>query len=591
MYKKFNHLNIPDQWQHYWTRYPQGFTVLESLIEWVGQVDNMVDYFNKTDEFIREFIKEYDDNMLGKVEDTLRDWQASGFLDVVIDQALQTQIDRVETEVKGDMSALRTETSQLLSEMSESVDTRIQQANDNTQDTLDIFSDELSKTATYTDVGRVVIDKDSLSVSQTGKVSTKNKTKPVNPPNNFRWKQNPLINKIYTDGYGNFTLKDFNIRNYKPVGTTYYVDVNTGSNSNDGLTMVTPMKSIKDAYEKPDATVIKVAEGFYNRDNGLTGVVMNKDIAIMAHPGHEVILANVLKPNWQPDSRPNVHTFSSSNATFFLDSKYRNDNGDYVRYKKVSSANEVKNTPGSYAHIDSDVYLRTLDDREPTEDTIWRFIKYNHVRLEGGHTLYLEGLKIFGGDNVLLVEGTGAGQGAYVYAKDCTFSHNNRDDRDVVHTLGARLSIFENCTASNGLKDGFNYYAGFGIEPRAIEINCVARNNGTDKDGADQGSTMHNGGKVIRINSLYHSNYGSNIADIHEDTQAWMLGCIGYNSLAPTNSQNANFFSYVDTDLYLDSCMGYDSDADIAGSGTIFVRNNNLLSDTDIMSDTSVISY
>ena len=103
---KFNHLNVPDQWQHYWTKYPEGYTILEALISWVTQVDAMVDHQNKLDgnvvQFRNElddFISQFDENLQTTVSDTLRNWQDSGFLDVVISEALQWQLDTYRQEL------------------------------------------------------------------------------------------------------------------------------------------------------------------------------------------------------------------------------------------------------------------------------------------------------------------------------------------------------------------------------------------------------------------------------------------------------------------------------------------------------------
>lgn len=107
--KKFKHLNIPSHWRQYWTQYPEGYTILEALINWVGQVDDMVDSYNQlTDhvdnfkeatnntvdgfrEELSEFLEQFDSELQTTVTDTLIEWQASGFLDVVIDQALETK--------------------------------------------------------------------------------------------------------------------------------------------------------------------------------------------------------------------------------------------------------------------------------------------------------------------------------------------------------------------------------------------------------------------------------------------------------------------------------------------------------------------
>lgn len=97
---KFNHLNIPTHWQNYWTRYPEGHTILEALISWVSQVDSMVDNQNKLNDNVEQFRNEIDD-FVGRFDErlqdelthTLKDWQSSGFLDVLISSALQWQLD------------------------------------------------------------------------------------------------------------------------------------------------------------------------------------------------------------------------------------------------------------------------------------------------------------------------------------------------------------------------------------------------------------------------------------------------------------------------------------------------------------------
>lgn len=99
---RFNRLNVPNQFQHYWTKHPEGYTLIEALLNWVAQVDNMVDNqngLNKTVEDYRKeldsFINQFDGELQKTVTETLSEWQESGFLDIVISQALQTQIDTV----------------------------------------------------------------------------------------------------------------------------------------------------------------------------------------------------------------------------------------------------------------------------------------------------------------------------------------------------------------------------------------------------------------------------------------------------------------------------------------------------------------
>ena len=97
---KFNHLNIPNHWEHYWTRFPEGYTILEALINWVSQVDDMIDHQNQLDTTVTnygqrldEFINQFDTELQGTVEGVLSDWQKTGFLEVAISSALTWELD------------------------------------------------------------------------------------------------------------------------------------------------------------------------------------------------------------------------------------------------------------------------------------------------------------------------------------------------------------------------------------------------------------------------------------------------------------------------------------------------------------------
>lgn len=108
---KFNHLNVPSHWEHYWSRYPEGHTILEALIQWVSQVDDMIDNQNKLNDNVEkfrneidEFIARFDKRLQNEVTNTLRDWQQSGFLDVVINEALDTKYHEMDNRLTTQMA-------------------------------------------------------------------------------------------------------------------------------------------------------------------------------------------------------------------------------------------------------------------------------------------------------------------------------------------------------------------------------------------------------------------------------------------------------------------------------------------------------
>lgn len=108
-FKHFKHLNVPDGWERYFTKYPQGMTILEALFEWVSQVDSMVDNINMWNEYLDNFVATFDKELQNTVTDTLSDWQNSGFLDVVISEALQWELDNYIAANEQDKLTIRQE--------------------------------------------------------------------------------------------------------------------------------------------------------------------------------------------------------------------------------------------------------------------------------------------------------------------------------------------------------------------------------------------------------------------------------------------------------------------------------------------------
>lgn len=112
----FNHLNVPSHWEHYFTKYPQGMTILESLLEWVSQVDGMTDAVNVTLAEVQSF---KDTMMPEALAAILTEWEASGKLSDVLTGAiltgkasqadlvaLQATVNALTTTVNGNLSTL-----------------------------------------------------------------------------------------------------------------------------------------------------------------------------------------------------------------------------------------------------------------------------------------------------------------------------------------------------------------------------------------------------------------------------------------------------------------------------------------------------
>lgn len=149
MYNNFKHLNIPDHWQHEWTRYPQGFTILESLIDWVNQVDEMTDNVNKWNDYLNKFVEQFDKKLNQEVAKELVEWLNDGTLaDIISDDVLDMKVDRTEFDTLSDsivtsLTELETTLSQQITEKSTELTNKVNNKMETVDNTLTTFNNKI----------------------------------------------------------------------------------------------------------------------------------------------------------------------------------------------------------------------------------------------------------------------------------------------------------------------------------------------------------------------------------------------------------------------------------------------------------------
>src|SRR5699024_5327712 len=57
-YNHFKHLHVPEGWEQYWSKYPNGYSILEALINWTSQVNSMVDRVNDNSDSMNALSRE-----------------------------------------------------------------------------------------------------------------------------------------------------------------------------------------------------------------------------------------------------------------------------------------------------------------------------------------------------------------------------------------------------------------------------------------------------------------------------------------------------------------------------------------------------
>lgn len=152
-------------------------------------------------------------------------------------------------------------------------------------------------------------------------------------------------------------------------------------------------------------------------------------------------------------------------------------------------------------------------------------------------------------------------------------------------------AVLVDCVAYGNKLDGFNYHArtvsSVTYIPNVIEIDCKAYNNGSDQSGSDScnGSTSHDGTKIIRLNGEYYSCYGGVIAEIalagEEPTISVNFGVLAHDSTG-TGTYKASFWASVNTKMYLYDCSCYGGTYDISAINDALVVSRRLTTGRDV---------
>lgn len=387
--------------------------------------------------------------------------------------------------------------------------------------------------------------------------------------------------KILTDGY-QFRYF-FDITSFKNTGgTTYYISP-TGSDANDGLTEGTARKIFASVPFVNGDTVI-LLDGIYPRTSWTNDTQIEKSVNIIAKNPGKVIVKN-----------GNDHTYalySTYTKTYFTARSnvakavqiIGNETTELVKVLDIAS---VEATEGTWYNDGTNTYVHMFYDAVPTNANLALTLLTNKALI---HTLcttsnvsmYVEGIKFIGGNPAtVLFSASATYRAPKFYANKCQFLHayDAAQARDAVSILGA-TAYFVECEASFSNKDGFNYHQFDGTIAYGLEIDCIAKANGYGNTGGayNNGSTAHDGSKVIRIGGTYFSNYGANVADVHVNTKSLNIECNAFNSTAGTgDGSDADFAAQqTGTTMWLLSCRGLGSVYNLycAAGATMYVKDS-----------------
>lgn len=312
---------------------------------------------------------------------------------------------------------------------------------------------------------------------------------------------------------------------------TYYVDPVSGSNSNDGLTEATPVRDIPNVFLKenasglsPRSVVILGKPGDYNRNAcwGETVNLPNYDVTLK--PWGEGRISMWYGTNGTSFSAGASGTYTATHSVLstVVDKAHKNQYGDYLVLKKVSTQAACEAEEGTYYWNSGTnaLVVHLLAGRAPDTD-LWLMLSAGQFgSTTASYSIYCENVDFFGGADSCYFRAQTAAYDIDVCLVNCRARYGSGNG---FNTFGARQFISVDCEASYTTSDGFNYHSETELprtrETLAIEINCRAFENGspnTSPDSNDNASTGHDNCRILRYGTVGYATHGPVITDVND---------------------------------------------------------------------------
>lgn len=352
---------------------------------------------------------------------------------------------------------------------------------------------------------------------------------------------------------------DFNIKQ-KMIstenGVTVYMSTN-GNDTNDGLTPSTPKLTLQGCLSVTNVDTIIVESGvYYSGLNFTTGLTINQSVNIIC--SKYAYFVNGYKYTNVTDLGNNYYriTYANGQPRFLIDLK------TMINLTDVNSATDMPYYSIYKGYSGCIVRL----PYKPNANNL--ILTQNIDPIMFSAKCYVEGIGFIGGTQSIKVY---LGQ-IDIYFSHCQFMYSRNNG---FNANGGNCYLYK-CEASYNYLDGFNYHSNEYI-PCSLEIECCAYNNGylnvDNTSISNNGSTIHDNGKAIRLNCDYSYSKGGVIAD--HTAKSFNFGCTSSNStcyVSGYETNNTSIHCINNCTMYLFDCVLYGSKYEISmvqGNGTI----------------------
>lgn len=384
----------------------------------------------------------------------------------------------------------------------------------------------------------------------------------VKKPSYVDW--NPIIN-VYSD----FST-DYNEENFKLPATSDVWISNLGNDTIGIGTELNPFKTFSKAVSYcntlPDTAInIFIKSGEYLRiDTWRTSP--DKDINVIA-VGGSVVLSTRYEPlSWSLHSG-NTYKATRSAVGLIVDESNLDQYGVAKKLDLTASIELCVATENTYFTDGTTLYVHRKNNLN-IDSGLKVISNLSGVTLKANRKYFVKGIIFEGGS-----AGFNTQDSDFIATDTCIFRYSMDSGYKV---YGSKQSIAYNCKAYGNTEDGFNYHVGLSglVNPVAVEINCKGFSNGLTGNN-DNGSTIHDNCRILRVGCDYYGNYGPNMVDVNNSI-SWNLKCSSYGSLGESTS-NSSYYATENTIMILDSCFGDSGYVVANGNSMIAYKNSNLI--------------
>jgi hypothetical protein len=208
----------------------------------------------------------------------------------------------------------------------------------------------------------------------------------------------------------------------------------------------------------------------------------------------------------------------------------------------VADQAAVTATPGAWAKVGTNIFVRTTDSRAPDAQVlVMKNVNHASSPIAGKH-VYFEGVELLGGAQPFSKATSGTVTLARCkarYGRVGGFTFNG----------ATRANILDCAVTGNGA-DGITYTS----TPLAVEVGVSSCKNGDPTiapANTHNGSTVHSGGRIIALNCDYRDNQGPNGSHVG-GAQVWWVGCRASGSTATQSTQKLGV--HIQGTGWLDDC-------------------------------------